>query len=102
MPTNKDICDDLVAAYRKADLAFQAAQLGPDIHRQHEFACIIGALQGAISLATIDLGMRGPIRLPKPEPLEQASRGERRMGSEKDYCDTDDVARSLDAEEKLR
>ena len=67
MPTNKDICDDLVAAYRKADLAFEAAQLGPDIHRQHEFACIIGALQGAISLATIDLGMRGPIRLPKPE-----------------------------------
>ena len=37
-----------------------------------------------------------------PEALEQASGGERRTGSEKDYCDTDDVARSLDAEEEGR
>lgn len=59
------IINKLIAAHRSADADFAAAQKGfkSDTMRSFEFARIIGKLQGEISIAVIDLGFRGRIKL---------------------------------------
>ena len=58
---NSEIITSLVAAYRKADADFLAAQVaGGDV--SFAYARIIGQLQGVIGGAAIDLGFRGDIR----------------------------------------
>ena len=58
---NQKAIDILVAAYRKADADFEVAQSGA--HGAFQYARIIGALQGSISNAAIELGYRFPLRV---------------------------------------
>jgi hypothetical protein len=62
----QEVINNLVRAYRKADADFDAANAGPAHLRPSALSHIIGCLQGSISLATIELGMREPIRLKAP------------------------------------